>query len=260
MKSSKIIAFIFLISFSHILSQENKSNLRSLWFVPSMSIPWYAEVQILRTCLNDKCKQRTDGFQTEYSGEGRIDLDFYHLHTYGAMSVRMDMKYNPGTLLEYSKNIHFIGWNFLLTQSVSRYLIIDNKCTTYYESYGIPGDPIKTVLDKFTQSSDIYDFGDKDFTFTETLKNGDLLSATVTTTSQYSPLKEIVVEVISNGAKSRTITTYTNGRSRSTFDGTPEDSDLLLNRFKTLKCEEVPTMKPLDVCIEGTLGLEYECN
>lgn len=269
MKGIKFILLISLLLASYALAEEEvEENLLSICNNlgcsrknskhPEVPIPWFTEMTIERKCTNDKCRSRTDGFELEYKGEGRYDLDFYSLHTYGYVSASMKMTYNPGKSDQTTKDIQFIGKNFLLTQSINRYLIIDGKCTHYHELIGIPGDPLKTILDKFNHTEG----NNKSLTYykyQEHKKNGDIHTTTVTMdiSSDFKTIKKIETHVESNNSSAVLTVNYKKGKSRSTFSDTPRDADRLFNRHEKFNCKKVNTFKAPEVCIEGILALEY---
>lgn len=227
---------------------------------PKVPIPWFTEMSIERKCTNDKCRSRTDGFEIEYKGEGRLDLDFYYLHTYGYASSSMKMTYNPGMSNQTTKDIQFIGINFLLTQSVDRYLIIDGECINYYELIGIAGDPLMTILDKFNYAEG----KNKSFTsykYQEHNENGDIHTSTLTMdlSSDFNTVQKIETYVESDYSTAVLTVKYKKGKTRGTFIDTPEDADRLFNRYKNFECKKVNTFNAPEVCIEGILAIEYDC-
>ena len=256
-KLNFFILFLLQIIITSVTSVPSFLGLSS-WSHPSMVIPWYADIRVSRKCLNKSCKDRTDYFRQEWEGVGRIDIDFFNMHTYGAISVYLDMTYNPNTPSASKKSIHFIGWNFLLTQNVDRYLIVDEFCQTYNELYGYPGDPIKTVLDKFNLLSE----GDNSskWTFNEKNLRRDDVQAVVVTEKSGSPVSKITINYDSKGSKAVSETVYSNGKSRSMWEDTPVDSKYFLYKYQNFSCGRVRDFfgKP-EVCLDGILALEYQC-
>jgi len=220
---------------------------------PSMAIPWYADFEYERKCLNDACRNSTNGFELEYKGKGRIDVDFFHLHTYGAFSVSIDMIYNPGKPNQRVSKIQFIGWNFLITQTVDRYLIIDGVCTTYKQWYNFPGDPIKTELDRFDYVSTDRIGNFARWAFEKTIPNGNVQTSYIKTDIDGTPLQNLKIETSAGSPQSLINTNY---YSRST---NPDES--IFYKYKDYNCRNIDGhFKSPEVCIEGVLALEYDCN